>query len=155
MKKLLLIALLLPLVSIAAYGQDCSGSDALMKHIYNSDRLVPTDKGCITVIGRIIAKVPEGDGDFHYRLKLSPGQGSGLINKKNNTKKQKRFFIFEPICIGKVKQNSAKAACRKFHQKITLPNKGDRVSVTGIHVLDKEHGWLEIHPVTAITLLTP
>lgn len=146
MKRLLLLALFISLVSISAYGQTCTGQAAIMKHIYNPDRLTPTDKGCITVTGVVIAKVPEGDGDYHYRLKLDPGQGSGLINSKNNTKKQKRFMIFEPICIGKVTQKTAKAACRGYHQNILLPNKGDHVSVTGIHMLDGEHGWLEFIP---------
>jgi hypothetical protein len=153
MKKLLLLALFLSLTSIAAYGQTCSGSESLMTHIYKPDRLVPTNKGCITVTGTVIAKLPEDDGDFHYRLKLDRGQGSGLVNAKNKTKTQRGFLVFEPICIGKVNQKDAKAACRKFHQKITIPNKGDRVSVTGIHVLDKKHGWLEIHPVTSIVVL--
>jgi hypothetical protein len=153
MKKLPLFLLLIFLASISVSGQTCTGENAIMKHIYNPDRLIPTNKGCITVTGRIIAKVPEGDGDFHYRMKLDPGQGSGLINSKNNTKKQKRFMIFEPICIGKVTQKSAKAACKGYHQKITLPNKGDHVSVTGIHMLDNEHHWLEVHPVTSIKVL--
>jgi hypothetical protein len=82
---------------------------------------VPTEKGCITVTGKIIAKVQEDDGDFHYRMKLDPGQGSGLINSKNNTKNFKRFLVFEPLCVGKVTQQDAKAACRRFHQRITLP----------------------------------
>ncbi len=64
----------------------------------------------------------------------------------------KRFLVFEPICIGKVTQQNAKRPCRRFHQQIVLPNKGDRVSVTGIHVLDNEHGWLELHPVVKITI---
>ena len=37
-----------------------------------------------------------------------------------------------------------------------LPNVGDHVEVTGIHVLDAEnatHGWLEIQPVTKIRVL--
>ena len=129
------------------------GSGALKAHIYNPERLVPTEKGCITVTGKILAKVQEDDGDVHYRLRLDRGQGAGLINSKNNTKNFKRFLVFEPICIGKVTQQDAKAACRRFHQRITLPNKGDRVSVTGLHMLDKQHGWLEIHPVVKITIL--
>jgi hypothetical protein len=157
MKRLFLLAILVSgfvlIWGVPAFGQNCSGAATLKTHIYNPDRLVPTEKGCITVTGKIIAKVPEKDGDYHYRMKLDPGQGSGLINSKNNTKKQKRFFIFEPICIGKVTQKTAKRACRGFHQQITLPNKGDRVSVTGLHMLDEEHGWLEIHPVTKITVL--
>jgi len=153
MKRLFLFAILVSACGAVVYGQDCSGANGLKPHIYKPERLVPTDKGCITVTGKIIAKLPQDDGDFHYRMKLDPGQGTGLINSKNNTKSQKRFLVFEPLCLVKVKQADAKAACRKFHQQITLPNKGDRVSVTGIHVLDKKHGWLEIHPVTKIKVL--
>jgi hypothetical protein len=36
--------------------------------------------------------------------------GGGLIKSKTNTKKQKRFLIFEPICVGKVTQQSVKNA---------------------------------------------
>jgi hypothetical protein len=153
MQRLFLFAVFILVCGGVAHGQDCSGAEALKAHIYNPARLVPTDKGCITVTGKIIAKVPESDGDFHYRMKLDPGQGSGLINSKNNTKNFKRFLVFEPMCIGKVTQPSAKAACGRFHQRITLPNKGDRVSVTGLHTRDNEHGWLEIHPVVKITVL--
>jgi hypothetical protein len=74
----------------------------------------------------------------------------------------KRALIFEPICVAPIKKKSngkpnlpVLAACKNFHQKITIPNKGDHVSVTGIHRLDTEHGWLEIHPVTKITVLAP
>jgi hypothetical protein len=85
MKRLLLLALFLSTCSVAVHGQDCAGADGLKAHIYNPERLVPTAKGCITVTGKIIAKVPEKDGDFHYRMKLDPGQGSGLINSKNGS----------------------------------------------------------------------
>jgi hypothetical protein len=154
MKKLLLLVVFLLLGSIAAYGQDCTGAEALKRHIYHPDRLVPTDKGCITVTGTIIAKMPQDDGDIHYRLKLNRGQGTGLINSKNDAKKQHRFLIFEPICVNKIKDNpAARRACRNFRQDVILPNKGDKISVTGIHMLDKEHGWLELHPVTKITVL--
>ena len=153
MRKLLPLALFLFLAPIVADGQTCSGSESLMRHIYSPDRLVPTDKGCITVTGTVIGKIPEKDGDFHYQLKLDRGQGRGLVNAKNRTKKLRGFLVFEPICIGKVTQKNAKPFCKNFHQKITLPNKGDRVSVTGIHVLDTKHGWLELHPVTSIVVL--
>jgi len=154
MKKLLLFALLIPLACVAAQGQSCTGSDAIQKHIYHPDRLVD-DKGCITVKGTIMFKKFEDDGDIHYRLKLDP-KDSSLVNAKNIG----GFLVFEPICIGPIKpKKNGKpnlpviAACKGFHQKITLPNKGDKVSVTGIHRLDKDHGWLEIHPVTKITIL--
>jgi hypothetical protein len=151
MKRLLLLSLLVCVGSIAAYGQTCTGSKALMKHVYKPDRLVEK-KGCITVTGIIMKKVKEKDGDFHVRLKLDPGQDADLINDKND-QIQGGFLVFEPICVLPVTQASAKKACKGFKQKISLPNKGDHVSVTGIHMLDTEHGWLEIHPVTKIELL--
>ena len=151
MKRLLLLALVLPLLSVAAYGQTCTGSKALMKHVYHPDRLVE-QKGCVTVTGVIVKKLKEKDGDFHVRLKLDPGQDADLINEKNNSI-QGGNLVFEPICVNKVTQKSAMKACKNFHQKISLPNKGDHVEVTGIHMLDTEHGWLEIHPVTKIKLL--
>ena len=43
--------------------------------------------------------------------------------------------------------------CKNFKQKINLPNVGDHVEVTGIHMLDNDHGWLEIHPVIKIKKL--
>lgn len=73
MKRLLLLALFLSACSVTVHAQDCSGADRLKAHIYNPERLVSTEKGCITVTGKIIAKVQEDDGDFHYRMKLDPG----------------------------------------------------------------------------------
>ena len=122
-----------------------------MKHVYHPDRLQEA-KGCVTVRGIIKKKIKEGDGDFHVRLLLDDDQPEDLINDKNKTV-QHGFLVFEPICVNKVTQKSAMKACKNFHQKISLPNVGDHVSVTGIHMLDTEHGWLEIHPVTKIELL--
>jgi len=148
MKRLALLVSLLCVTTISAYGQSCIGSKALMKHVYHPDRLVE-QKGCVTVTGVIVKKLKEKDGDFHVRLKLDPGQDGDLINDKN-VEIQGGNLVFEPICVNKVTQKTAMAACKKFHQKISLPNKGDHVEVTGIHMLDTEHGWLEIHPVTKI-----
>lgn len=151
MKRFVLLTILLPLLSVAAYGQDCTGSKALMKHVYHPARLVE-QKGCVTVKGIIMKKVKEKDGDFHVRLKLDSGQDADLINDKNKSI-QGGFLVFEPICVLPVTQASAKKACKGFKQKISLPNVGDHVSVTGIHMLDSEHGWLEIHPVTSIKVI--
>ena len=151
MKRILLLSLLMSLASISAYGQDCSASVKLMKHVYHPTRLVEK-KGCISVTGVIVKKLKEGDGDFHVRLRLDPGQDADLINDKN-VSGQGGFLVFEPICVNPVTQASAKKACKNFHQGISLPNVGDHVRVTGIHMLDNDHGWLEIHPVTKIEAL--
>jgi hypothetical protein len=160
MKRSLLLMLLLVFLSAVAYGQDCSGAAALQKHIYKPDRLVE-QKPCITVKGIIRKKLKEGDGDFHVRLELDPDQPSDLLLNARNKKGQHGFFVFEPICVNNVTQASAKKACaaksptNHWKQKISLPNVGDHVEVTGVFVLDQEggHGWLEIHPVTAIKVL--
>jgi hypothetical protein len=56
--------------------------------------------------------------------------------------------------VNRIKDNpAAKRACRNFRQNVVLPNKEDKVSITGILMLDTEHGWLELHPVTKITVL--
>lgn len=151
MKRLLLLALLTPLVSMTTYGQTCTGSAALMKHVYHPNRLVQ-QKGCVTVTGVIVKKLKEKDGDFHVRLKLDANQPADLINDKN-VSGQGGNLVFEPICVNPVTQQDAKAACKNFHQKISLPNVGDHVEVTGIHMLDTDHGWLEIHPVTKIKVI--
>jgi len=149
--KRLLIAFFISLTSVVAYGQTCTDSAKLMKHVYHPSRLVEK-KGCVTVRGVIVKKLKEGDGDFHVRLKLDPGQDSDFINDRN-VSGQGGNLVFEPICVNPVTQASAKKACKNFKQKISLPNKGDHVEVTGIHMLDTEHGWLEIHSVTKITKL--
>ena len=145
MKKLFLLALFISLACVTAYGQDCTGSDAIQKHIYHPNRLEPTGKGCITITGKVMFRKFEPDGDVHYRIKVTD---KSLVNAKNIG----GFLVVEPICMGKVTQADAKPACKKYHQTINLPNKGDTITATGIHVLDKQHGWLELHPVTKIEI---
>lgn len=127
MKRLLLVAVFLASASAATYSQTCTGSAALMTHIYHPDRLTEA-KGCITVTGKITWKKPQADGDIHYRLKLDRGQGSGLINAKNRTV-QHGALVFEPVYVSKIKKKKngqpnrpALAACRGFRQNITIPN---------------------------------
>jgi len=151
MKRLLLLSLMLPVLSITAYGQTCDNS--LMAHVYRPERLVKV-KGCVTVTGTVVGRRTQDDGDIHYQLKVDPGQGRGWMNQKN-VSRQHGTLVFEPICVKRVKQDSAQDACRNFVQDILLPKKGDRVSITGIHVVDNEggHGWREIHPVSQIKII--
>ena len=50
-----------------------------MNHVYHPTRLVEK-KGCVTVKGVIKKKIKKGDGDFHVRLLLDPGQPANLLN---------------------------------------------------------------------------
>lgn len=76
-----------------------------------------------------------------------------MMNEKNRTG-QDGFLVFEVMCAKEVTQESARDACLNFTQKLTLPKKGDRVSATEVHVLDTEHGWMEIHPVSRLKILS-
>lgn len=51
-------------------------------------------------------------------------------------------------------QTDAQSACRDFHSPVKVAKDEDKVKVLGCYVLDAEagHGWMEIHPVTKISV---
>lgn len=150
---LLLAAFLVP-QGVSAQACDTS----LAKHVYHPERLVTQPGGeCLTVTGTWVdashGRTGDGcrhekDGDGHCWLKLDAGQEK-FLNAENQSK-QDGNLVVEPICVYRTTQADAKAACRKFHQQILLPRLGSRVRVTGVWVLDKQHGHMEIHPITRI-----
>lgn len=104
----------------------------------------------MTVTGTVMETRPQADGDLHIKLTVD---NSGLLNEKNHSE-QHGSLVVELMCVGRVTQRSAKTACRGFSQgNLFAPLPGQRIRVTGAYVLDKEHGWMEIHPVTAIDLV--
>ena len=126
-------------------AQDCDAS--LLRHIYHADRLEVISE-CVTVPGVVVAVRPERDGDFHICLSLAP-RYKGLLNA-GNMQRQGGTLVVEPICARRVTQEDAKAACAGFQNQVPTPQLGQKVVVTGVHVLDRQHGWMEIHPVTRI-----
>lgn len=123
---------------------------SLWQYVYHKNRLVLKEE-CKTVIGIIVSKKKEKDGDYHFKLKLDEGQEK-LLNEKNLIK-QDSCLVIEPICVNKVTQANAMDACKGFLNNVVIPNKGQHVKITGSYVLDSKHGWMEIHPVTKIELL--
>ncbi len=131
----------------------------LMRHIYHPARLkvlAPCKKatGVVDII-----RIPEPDGDTHINIKLDSGQESlvhrpgvtpGSSQDYNNTRFQLGDLVTEAICQHQVIQPDAKAACAGFHDPIQIPPVGSHVQVTGVYVLDTDHGWTELHPVSAI-----
>lgn len=126
---------------------ECPNLDALWFHVYHPGRL-EVQKRCLKVMGEIVHVKTEVDGDWHIQLKLDDGQ-SNLLNE-GNLSIQHGNLVVEPICESPVKQEDAQQPCGDLHYGITHFRKGTHVVVTGSYVRDKEHGWMEIHPVSTM-----
>jgi hypothetical protein len=124
----------------------------LWEHVYHKYRLDVIEE-CKTVSGTIERIKPEDDGDLHIQLKLDAGQ-ENLLNDKNY-QVQHGNLIIEPICVERVTQADARGPCSDYINNVKIPRIGEHVKVTGSYVNDKEHGWNEIHPVTAIEIINP
>jgi hypothetical protein len=101
----------------------------------------------MTVRGRVDAVRQEPDGDLHILLATR----RALVNSANVTYEH-GDLVLEEICQGPVTQADAIDACQGVPHNLTVPSAGDRVRVTGSYVLDADHGWMEIHPVTRLTV---
>lgn len=130
---------------------DNSGScdTSLWHYVYNRDRLQLIKK-CLTVKGTIEEIRKEKDGDDHILLKLDAGQDS-LLNDKN-IEQQHGDLVVEVICLNSIKQEDAVSACANCPVVQVWP-RGSRVQVSGSYVIDKHHGWAEIHPVTKMEMI--
>jgi hypothetical protein len=101
--------------------------------VYNPQRL-EIKEPCKTVTGTVDKVTHETDGDYHINLKLDP-EFAGLINDKNVSGEHGNLVV-EIIPMDE--------------PKIPAPKKGQHIKVTGSYVLDKHHGWMEIHPAWII-----
>lgn len=119
---------------------------SLWKHVYHAYRLHVLSS-CKAVRGTVEEVRWEPDGDLHILLLTSPG----LVNYANRAYEH-GDLVLEEICKGTVTQADAVAACRRFSQSVTVPSAGDKVTVSGSYVLDTDHGWREIHPVSRLTV---
>jgi hypothetical protein len=120
------------------------------ERVYRPNRLKIL-RTCVTVTGKIISRESDTDGDEYFLLKLDPGQDT-LLWKKNRSRLFGNLQL-EVVCANKVTRKEAKGICNGYVNDVILPNAGDRVRVTGTHVVDKHNYWTEIHPVTKIERL--
>jgi hypothetical protein len=128
----------------AAHRSACD--TALWRHIYHPDRLRLVRR-CMTVRGQVTELRWEPDGDLHILLATRPA----LVNTVND-EYEHGDLVLEEICQGSVTQADAVAACQGVPHNLTVPSVGQRVRVSGSYVLDADHGWMEIHPVTSLTI---
>jgi hypothetical protein len=133
----------------------------LASHLYNPERLVVKQK-CISVTGTIAdatnGKRPDGvrheaDGDTHGWLTVDP-EFKHLLNAGNMSNEDGNL-VFEIVCKFHVSQEDAKAACpQSYHSPVQVPPVGSHVRIVGTYVQDMNHAkWMEIHPVTSITVI--
>ena len=89
----------------------------------------------------------DGDLDFHF---VPDPQFANLLNSANNG-----HLHVEAICQGPINSDTPQAvqSCGAYKNSIVIPPPGTHASVTGPYVLDTNHGWNEIHPVSVITTI--
>jgi hypothetical protein len=123
--------------------------------VYNPQRL-QVISACITATGIIDFIRHEADGDLHIGLKLD-SQFANLVNGCNATclkGAQHGDLVVEPVCETTPTQADAVTSCVSYHNPLVIPPVGSHVEVRGAHVLDLDHGWLEIHPLMSIAIAT-
>ena len=144
---------------LPAVGQTCDPT--VQKHVYNPQRLKVL-KPCVSVTGIIVDATHgkrkdgvrhEGDGDPHGWLKLDPSQEQFL--NAGNMSNEGGNLVYEVVCLYRVTQKDAVSACKGYKSPIKLAPVGSHVRITGTWVQDTNHAkWNEIHPVSAIDILS-
>jgi hypothetical protein len=139
---------------------DTTCDPGLQGHVYHPARLIQK-QSCIAVTGTIVdatkGSQPDGvrheaDGDTHGWLNVD-AEFKSLLNA-GNINDESGNLVFEIICRFPVTQPDAKAACQGFTDQVNLPPINSHVRIVGTLVQDTFHGqWMEIHPVTSITVI--
>jgi len=132
----------------------------LWTHVYRPMRLIVKQQ-CLAVTGTIMDATAgkksdgvrhEADGDTHGWLKVD-SQFENLLNA-GNMSDEGGNLVFEIVCRFPVSQQDAKVACANYTNQVSLPPVGSHVQIVGTLVQDSFHAqWIEIHPVTRITVL--
>jgi hypothetical protein len=125
---------------------------SLWSHVYDPTRL-HVSSACETVTGVIVSEHSSDDGDIDMPLMLDP-PFANLLNKGNIANLGGNLNV-EAICQAPFHPDipAAPVACGSFKGSTFIPPVGAHVQVTGSYVLDTNHGWMEIHPASVITVL--
>jgi len=123
---------------------------SLWPHMHDVQR-IKIVTACVTVTGVIATVGSSDDGDIDMELKLDD-PFTNLLNSANVTKLNGNLQI-EAICQAPVHADvpDAQRTCANFNGTVPIPAVGTRVRVTGVYVLDSDHGWMEVHPISVMT----
>ena len=107
---------------------------------------------CVYITGMVVRSSPESDGDYHIDI-IPDAPYASLMNLHNRIEGKGTIGV-EPICVvqPKKKQTAFVKACSGFVNSVHIPQVGEHIGVLGALSQDK-HLWMEIHPVTKITVL--
>ena len=95
----------------------------------------------------------EDDGDYHVWFTVDQGD-EGLLNSEDHFQAKPALLAeITPACSSNPPDAAAAAKCSA--SPLPIPKIGDHIGIEGPWVLDKDHGWQEIHPVMAITINQP
>jgi len=138
-------------VPAAAAPEGCRGGDPL-ENVRDPKRLRVLRR-CVTATGVVEFAQTEKDGDVHISLALDR-EHRYLLNR-DNRRKHHGTLVVETV-------PADQPGCRKGERvrygtctgaDVRTPKRGERIRVTGPWVLDRPHGWNEIHPAWKIDRL--
>jgi hypothetical protein len=134
-----------------------------LANVYHPYRL-QVRNDCITVTGTVAYMSSESDGDLHVDLSL-PASESNLLNQANYAREHGELVTEivpadRPGCTPgqppplppSAHESSSYSYGICTGADLVAPSVGTQVTVTGPYVLDTDHGWMEVHPVWAISV---
>jgi hypothetical protein len=128
-------------------------SGAPLANVYHPSRL-RVIRRCVTIYGTVMSVRHEDDGDVHFDLQVD----RSFVNS-GNVAHQHGWLVIEivpadePGCVvGKPPRATSGTydygTCTGAN--VVTPSIGAHVTVTGPYVLDRNHGWMEVHPAWSI-----
>jgi hypothetical protein len=162
------LAVILPIAAIIVYACGSNASPPMLQtaapsspqitacdaslwnYVYDPSRLRVID-ACRTVTGTITDQHANEDGDIDVRLEVDP-EFKNLLNA-GNISNLSGHLQTEAICQAPIADAAAARTCQGFRGSVSVPPNGTRVRVTGTYVLDLHHGWMEIHPISVLTVI--
>lgn len=123
----------IPVGPVGGIGADGCRTGDVLTGVWKPSRLQVLD-GCRTMTGTVASVRTETDGDYHINVVPDAGYGD-LLNQRNQSV-QRGGLVVEVIPADQA--------------LVAPPRSGEHVQVTGAFVLDRDHGWLELHPAWSI-----